>query len=242
MFADRRRIYPHRDALKVPPHALPHLLPPTCTADVTAADSLGAEVAINKVPLFFTRSLHPAVEVSGQIKTHFRRFFFFHSFFSQGALLCLAFFPPAAPGRIDPVVLLHRHRFVFSKCQTSALSPEGHKPNVLQTSITILSLSSPLLVVGPLVVWPSKDLPRQTAAAFCLRACECLHPSGRLLILFFFFSSAPPPPFLILFFPFFTSAFQSSCETFTMFSLPLCRGLCHFYGEPLERSHHHSRP
>lgn len=96
-------------------------------------------------------------------------------------------FPPAAAGRIDPVVLLHRHRFVFSKCQTSAFSPEGHEPNILQTSIRILRLSSPLPVVGPLVVRPGKkkNLPRQTAAGFYLRTCECLHPSGRLLILFF---------------------------------------------------------
>lgn len=57
------------------------------------------------------------------------------------------------------------------------VSPEGHESN-------ILSLSSPLPVGGPLVVWPSKNLPHQKAAGFHLHTCECLHPSGRLLILF----------------------------------------------------------
>lgn len=109
------------------------------------------------------------------------RFFFF----SQVHFLVWLCFPPAAAGRIDPVVLMHRHRFVFSKCQTSAFSPEGHKPNILQTSIRILRLSSPLPVVGPLVVRPGKKKKSQTAAGFYLRTCECLHPSRRLLILFF---------------------------------------------------------
>lgn len=61
-FADRRRIYLHCGAqtwlLKpAQPHALAHLLPPTCT-DVKAADNLGTEVAINKV-LFIFQSLSP---------------------------------------------------------------------------------------------------------------------------------------------------------------------------------------
>lgn len=77
LFADRRRIYLHCGAqtwlLKpAQPHALPHLLPPTCT-DVKATDNLGTEVAINKVLLFFSRFLHSGADVLGQIKTDVRR-------------------------------------------------------------------------------------------------------------------------------------------------------------------------
>lgn len=142
-------------------HALPRPpppLPPTCT-DVKAADNLGTEVAINKGPLFFTRFLHSAVDVLGQIKTDVQRPSLFHLpslFFSQVHFSCLGFFsPPAAAGQIDPVVLLHRHRFVCSKCQTSAFSPEAHEPNILQNlnqdshSLFPTSCSRALLWSGP---------------------------------------------------------------------------------------------
>lgn len=136
LFADRRRIYLHCDAqtllLKLAqPHALPHLLPPTCT-DVKAADNLGTEVAINKVLLFFSLSLHSAADVLGQIKTDVQRpSLFFPPVFLRCTFLLGFFFPPAAAGRIDPVVLLsfqnvrHLRSLLRATCQISSEPQSG---------------------------------------------------------------------------------------------------------------------
>lgn len=112
------------------------------------------------------------------------------------------FSPPAATGHITPVVLWHRHSFVFSKCQTFVFPPQGHKPNIPnQDSQSFFPISSR----GPSSGHPSKNLHHQKAAGFYLHICECLHLSGRLFILFsspqrLHFRHAAPQPFSLIYF------------------------------------------